>query len=149
MLDLFGQLILLNAVEGFMCIFICINLNRNVAVSKFISAWVLCTLTIYLYPIMIPVPIIGQVISCIVNAYIVSRIFEMDYKFCIKRIAILYFVITLLCEVATYIISVQLLKFNPYTSSVDTIHKFLMGIPIRISELLLIYFYKKVVESYE
>jgi hypothetical protein len=107
------QFFLLNAIEGFMCVYICVNLNKNVTVSKFVLAWFLCTLTIYVYPIIIGIPIFVQLVSCIVNAFIISSIFGLKYKECVKRIFILYFIILLLIDMLGYFISVNLFSFNP------------------------------------
>lgn len=148
MLDVLMQFVLLNLIEGFMCVFICVNLNRNVAVSKFVLAWFLCTLTIYLYPIMIPIPIMGQIVSCMVNAFIISSIFELDYKSCVRRIVILYFLILLLCDMIWYFISVNIFDFNPVKET-NIFNILKLSIPVRLVEILLIFLYKKVADVYE
>lgn len=149
MLDVLMQLFLLNLIEGFMCVFICVNLNRNVAVSKFVLAWGLCTFTVGIYPMLISIPVLLQLIFCAVNAYIISSIFDLKYMECLKRLLILGFVIMLLCEVMTYIVVLNVFNFNAFTLQVDTMQKFIYGLPTRVIELLLIYTFKRTVDIYE
>jgi hypothetical protein len=142
------QFFLLNAIEGFMCVYICVNLNKNVTVSKFVLAWFLCTFTIYVYPIIIPMPVIPQILACMVNIYIISNMYNLNILKCVLNIFVVYFVIGLVCDISYYALAVKMFNFNPLFEA-SILKVFLYSLPMRIAQLLLIFLYKKVVDIYE
>lgn len=147
MVNVLQEIVLLNLIEAIMTVYIVIDFRKYGKLQVLFA--LLCSLfVIYVYPIMIPLPVLPQILMLLVNAYVLSKIFELDFKFCLKRIAILYFGITLVCEAGFFAITKSIFNVNPFVES-SNINRFLYGIPIRIIELILILFYKKVSDIYE
>lgn len=116
---------------------------RKYGKLQVLFALLCCLTTIYLYPLIIPIPVLPQILMTVVNAYVISKIFELDFKFCLKRLIILCFGIVLIMEAIYYFVVCNYFNVNFYMSS-DIISRFIITLPFRLVEFILIYCYKKV-----
>lgn len=121
---------------------------RKYGKLQVLFALLCCLTTIYLYPLIIPIPVLPQILMTVVNAYVLSKIFELDFKFCLKRVAVLCFGIALISE-AVYYMMVKTIGIIDIFNMNVILDRFLYAIPIRIVELTVIYLYKKVSDKYE
>lgn len=135
------EIILLNLVEAIMTVYIVIDF-RKYGKGKILTALLCCLATIYLYPKFIPLPIVPQILMTVVNAYVLSKLFNLEFKFCLKRIIALFLYFMLIIETPILLIYKYIIHID-FMSIRSVIDMFIMGIPVRILEIVSISSFKK------
>lgn len=138
------EFILLNGVEAFLFMFMCLGFNwKSLAKGKLFLTWLLLTTIIYGIPlILFGIPVISNIIPILLSAFIISNLFDLKINDIIIKLCLLVFIVMLPCESIWYAWVKLFITIDIY-STMDSISRFVLGIGGRMAEFSIVFIYHK------